>query len=121
MMNVLTSRNNDNVKKAVKLRTDRDERTETGLFFIEGVRLCRDAVQSGIGVVSLFVTERAMGKYETEIKEISDAARESFLITEEISEKLSDTKSPQGVFCICKTLDKNRNIDKINYNGIYAA
>ncbi|MCD7774812.1 MAG: RNA methyltransferase, partial [Clostridiales bacterium] len=48
-------------------------------------------------------------------------ARESFLITEEISEKLYDKKSPQGVFCICKTLDKNLNIYKINYNGIYAA
>lgn len=48
-------------------------------------------------------------------------AERSFLVSEEVSEKLSDTKNPQGVFCICKMLDKNTNIGKIKYNGKYIA
>lgn len=50
-----------------------------------------------------------------------DSAERSFVISEDVAEKLSDTKNNQGVFCICKMLDKNSNIGKIKYNGKYIA
>ncbi len=50
-----------------------------------------------------------------------DAAERTFIVSEEVAEKLGDTKNPQGVFCICKMLDKNTNIGKIKYNGKYIA
>ncbi len=43
------------------------------------------------------------------------------MISEEVAEKLSDTKNNQGIFCICKMLDKKTNIGKIKYNGKYVA
>ena len=43
------------------------------------------------------------------------------MISEEVAEKLSDTKNNQGIFCICKMLDKKTNIGKIKYNGKYIA
>ena len=37
-MKVITSRNNERIKDVVRLR-DRKARTESGLFFIEGIQL----------------------------------------------------------------------------------
>ncbi len=121
MLNVITSRNNENIKWAVKLRSDKEERRKTNMFFLEGVRLCSDAAMTDILIVAVFVTERAKEKYSNEMNILLAKAEKQFLVTEEIADKLSDTKSPQGVFCICKTLDKECNIDKIKYNGFYVA
>ena len=117
----LTSRNNEKIKNAVKLCNDSSERKRTGCFFLEGLRLCCDAALNGHIAETVFVTENALANHGDELEVLIDSAKESFIITDEISLKLSDTKNPQGVFCICKTLDKSDNIDKIKYNGIYIA
>lgn len=117
----ITSRNNDRIKQAVKLCSDSSERRRTGTFFLEGLRLCCDAAINGHKAESVFVTAKALTEHSEELTVLLDSCRESFVITEEISLKLSDTKNPQGVFCICKTLDKSNYIDKINYNGMYIA
>lgn len=117
----ITSRNNDRIKQAVKLCSDSSERRKTGTFFLEGLRLCCDAAINGHVAETVFVTEKALAEHGRELSVLLDSCKECFVITEEISLKLSDTKNPQGVFCICKTLDKNNNIDKINYNGMYIA
>lgn len=117
----ITSRNNERIKNAVKLRNDASERHETGLFFLEGLRLCRDAAVNGVGIIAVFVTEKALSAYADSLSELLHSCHENFIITEEISLKLSDTKNPQGVFCICKTIDKTYNTDKINYKGMYIA
>lgn len=117
----ITSRNNDRIKQAVKLCSDSSERRKTGTFFLEGLRLCCDAAINGHVAETVFVTEKALAEHGRELSVLLDSCKECFVITEEISLKLSDTKNPQGVFCVCKTLDKNNNIDKINYNGMYIA
>ncbi len=91
------------------------------MFFLEGLRLCCDAAENGIKPESVFVTESALEKHSDELGVLLAAGKENFIITDEISDKLSDTKSSQGIFCVCKTLDKFSNIDKINNNGIYIA
>ncbi|MBR0535743.1 MAG: RNA methyltransferase [Clostridia bacterium] len=53
--------------------------------------------------------------------EIEKSANKSYLVTEEIADKLSDTTNNQGVFCVCEMLDKKLNIGKIKYNGKYIA
>lgn len=117
----ITSRNNDKIKQAVKLCTDSSYRRKTNSFFLEGLRLCCDAAINGHIAETVFVTEKALTEHGDEIKILLSSCKESFVITEEISLKLSDTKNPQGVFCICKILDKSIYIDKINYNGMYIA
>ena len=117
----ITSKNNDRVKFAVKLREKDSFRKSEGLFFIEGARLCADAALSGVAIKELYVTENAAEKYSEYISAVEDSVERSFLISDEVAEKLGDTKNPQGVFCVCKTLDKNTNIGKIKYNGKYIA
>ena len=117
----ITSRNNEKIKNAAKLGAESSYRRKTGMFFLEGLRLCCDAAENGIKPESVFVTESALEKHSDELGVLLAAGKENFIITDEISDKLSDTKSTQGVFCVCKTLDKFSNIDKINNNGIYIA
>lgn len=69
----------------------------------------------------LFVTESALEKYFEYVSVVQNVALRTFIVSEEAAQKLGDTKSPQGVFCICKMLDKNTNIGKIKYNGKYVA
>ena len=109
------------MKYAVKLREKDSFRKSEGLFFIEGARLCADAALSSVKIKELYVTESATLKYSEYVRLAENVAERSFLVSEEVSEKLSDTKNPQGVFCICKMLDKNTNIGKIKYNGKYIA
>lgn len=109
------------MKYAVKLREKDSFRKLEGLFFIEGARLCADAALSSVKIKELYVTESATLKYSEYVRLAENVAERSFLVSEEVAEKLSDTKNPQGVFCICKMLDKNTNIGKIKYNGKYIA
>lgn len=115
MQTVITAKNNDKIKEAVRLRDSAKARREEGLFFLEGARLCADAAVS-TAVVRLFYTEKAAEKYENEILFLQEKAEDICLVSEDISSKLSDTFSPQGIFCVCKTIDKKHYIDKI-YNS----
>ncbi len=109
------------MKYAVKLRDKDSFRRQEGLFIIEGARLCYDAALSGIDIKELFVTENALNKYNSYVRSVEEKAERSFLVSEAVSQKLSDTKNSQGVFCIVKMLDKKTNIGKIKYNGKYIA
>ncbi len=120
-MEKITSKSNDKIKFAVKLREKYSFRKENGLFFIEGARLCYDAAISGIQVKELFVTENAKEKYNEYVDYIEERAETSCLVSSDVAQKLCDTSTPQGVFCVCKVLDKNTNIGKIKYNGKYIA
>ncbi len=62
-----------------------------------------------------------MEKYSEYLSSVENAAERCYVISEEVAEKLSDTKNNQGIFCVCKMLDKNTNIGKIKYNGKYIA
>ncbi len=120
-MECITSKTNDKIKFAVKLREKYNFRKENGLFFIEGARLCYDAALSGVEVKELFVTETANEKYSEYVSYIQEKAEKSYIISKDVAQKLCDTSTPQGVFCVCKVLDKNTNIGKIKYNGKYVA
>ncbi|MDR1630809.1 MAG: RNA methyltransferase [Oscillospiraceae bacterium] len=116
-MEKITSRNNEKIKAAVKLVASAEERRAQGLFVLEGARLCKDAFLSGVSMKTIFVTPDALKKYAAELDFLSGINAECFEITNEVAGKISDAATPQGIFCVCKTLDKKSNIDKIKHNG----
>lgn len=97
----LDSVSNEKIKQAVKLRESAKYRRESGRFFLEGLRLCRDAAESEVQIFSLFFTEEAYEKYTRDIDFIGSKAESSFMISPACRDKLSDTKTSQGVFLIC--------------------
>lgn len=98
---VLTSRDNPQLKHAAKLAASSRSRKEDGLFVVEGVRLCMDALRSGLSVASLFYTPAAKERYPEAVGELSAAAGEVYETAPAAFSKISDTATPQGVLCLC--------------------
>lgn len=120
-MNMITSRDNPNIKEIIKLQKSAKQRRDAGLFTVEGVRLCRDAALSGAKINKLVYTKQAMEKYSDDFKLISDSGCEKIEVSGDIFLKISDTKSPQGLLCVISMLDKSILVDKIENTGRYVA
>ena len=101
MMQKIESVQNETVKRACKLAVSAKFRQAEKAFFLEGARLCCDAAMSGAAVLQCFVTEDALRKESDRLTLLLDRAAQSSLITDAVAQKLSQTMSPQGVFCVC--------------------
>lgn len=99
-MEIISSRKNKNVGFMRQLLRERSERKKSGLFAAEGDHLCGELAQlSAFGEVSLFLyTEKAADKYSDTVKKLCAVCRDSFCISDELGEYISDTKSSQGLF-----------------------
>lgn len=117
----VTSKENVNIKRAVKLRSSAKERRKSGLFLAEGLRICMDAARSGAEIQILFVTEKAMQKHSEEFAVLDEKAQNTICVSESIFALMSDTQSPQGFLSVIKTLDKTNEFDTIKCNGKYLA
>lgn len=110
-MEIISSRTNETVKAAAALK-ETGERKKTGLFLLEGARLCCDAALNSVTVEKLFITERAAEKYPREFEAVKNKALKSYFITEHIAEKLSDTKNSQQFFAVCRDTKPSPVIEK---------
>lgn len=118
-MENITSKNNEKIKYAVALRDSASQRRKNGKFFVEGARLCEDAATNGGDILQFFFTEKAKEKFAGFFEKILPVSKEVYLISEEVSRKLSDTQSPQGMFCVCRIQGSRKDGDKINPDGKY--
>jgi len=109
-MEKITGKNNSLIKDVKKLLSSPKERRQQCLFVLEGARLVFDVLHSFYEVKYFLITESALNKYEEQAKRLMDISENSFLISQEISEKISDTQSSQGVFAVCKMKNKKEEI-----------
>ncbi len=120
-MLILTSKDNGNIKNAVKLRKSAKFRRECKMFIAEGLRVCYDAMLSNAVIDTLFVTEKAMNKHNNEFLKISEYSEKSFVVSPELFSLISDTDNPQGFLCVIKALDKTNQFDTIKNSGKFLA
>ncbi len=106
-MELISSVSNEKIKFAVKIATSSKHRKENNMFFLEGLRLCCDASLTGVKIVQCFVSEAMYEKNKIEIDSLFASSKRSYLVTSPVSNKLSLTKSTQGVFCLCQYLTNN--------------
>lgn len=99
---VITAKNNPKIKEVKALLTSSKDRKNSGLFVLEGVRLCCDAVKSGCEIVSVFCTEICAEKYADSINELKSASSDFYFVSEDVLKNISDTVTPQGVVCTVK-------------------
>lgn len=109
-MESLTSKTNEKIRSAVSVRDSSRARRESGMFFLEGARLCSDAAENGIKIFRTFLSRSALKKYGERCESIISASEEVYEISEEVAAKLSDTQNPQGIFCICRTKKSAENV-----------
>lgn len=118
-MKFIKSRDNASIKHIHKLVKQRKYRTKCGQFVAEGLRTCQDILISQLNVDIFLCSERFYTRNLDLCSRLESVSEESIVVPDSIFSVLSDTKTPQGVLLVVKTLDKNNDIDKIDYNGKY--
>lgn len=96
---LISAYTNEKIKEYRKLLASRKARRESGLFPLEGLRLCADAAVSGFPIETLFLTEAAEEKGGERLERLLKAACRIYTVSSAVAEKMADTVSPQGVFC----------------------
>ncbi len=99
---VINAKNNPKIKEVKSLLTSSKDRRNSGLFVVEGVRLCCDALISGCEIESVFCTENCAEKYGEEISALRNGCKSFYTVSNEVLKAISDTVTPQGVVCTVK-------------------
>lgn len=118
---ILSSRDNPLIRQVRELLGSAKARRESGLFAIEGARLCADAARSGAVITALLYTRRAAEIYRDYWEPVAGAAARRFEISEPLMKYAADTASPQGMLCVCTRLDNRRGLDTIEPHARYLA
>ena len=106
----ITSRNNDYIKEIVKL-SDRKHRENVGKFCFEGRKLFEEALKEGLPLEAVLITDARLSEFENKSYPFRVIS-----VSDEVYDKISYEKSPEGIFCVSKALDK-LHILYIIYNG----
>lgn len=93
---VITSRDNPNVKRIAKL-TKRDNARSEGVIYLEGTRLCEEALSSGQTPIEVIVSEDRINW----AKEFTPGI-EPLVLNKDVFKKISQTVNPQGVALVIK-------------------
>ena len=115
----ITSRENSLIKLVSFLQTSAKKRRENGLFVLEGLRICLDALDNSIRFDKLIVSKTALLKHGDTVRLFAENSDECFEIPDSLFTKISDTKSPQGIIAVCKIIE--RKSSEINPRGKYVA
>ena len=116
-MQLITSKDNPNIKLFRKLTESKKCRRETGMFTLEGIRLISDAVKENAELHSVFVTESFLEKQGEALNFPSGVSL--FVIPDELGKSISDTSSAQGVLAVCKAIEKPHFSQIIKRGGKY--
>ena len=113
---IITSRNNQFVKWASSL-SEKKNRKESGYFLAEGVKLTKEALETGLPVDYLIVSENKRTSVLSTVSEFAEAEKyektKFVTVSEGVFEKISTEKAPQGVISVIKHLDFFRDMDII--------
>ena len=117
-MEIITSRQNPQILHAVRLQ-DRKHRQREKLFCFDGIKLCMEALMSDVEIVRIFLrastAESVIARIEKELPPAAFSSHTALVMLEDaVFEKISIEKSPEGVICVAKYIDKCHKIVTIN-------
>ena len=96
----ITSKENSLIKLVCALQSSAKQRKENGLFVLEGLRICEDALLNGIQFDKLIVSESAYKKFQNDLEKFAENSKECYIITDSLFKKISDTTTPQGIIVL---------------------
>lgn len=96
----ITSRDNSLLRKARAVRDGKDE----DLIFVEGLRLCEEAVRSQVEIYAVVVSEELASKdrVKAKIDEITSNSPRTGFVSEKLLASISFTKTPQGIVLLAQ-------------------
>ncbi len=117
----ITSKDNSNIKLCQKILSSKKERNEHNLFFLEGMRIFEDALIEKLEIEKVFVTKSFTEKFTEFYNEILYKLDNNiiFEISDELGQKLSDTKAPQGIFALVKKIERKFTPEHIKKTNKY--
>lgn len=96
---MITSFSNKSVREIVQLNQKARARNKAGLFVVEGVKMFQEAPEERI--VRVYIAQRAeRGLREAYEKKLDKVHWE--VVADEVFDRMSDTKTPQGVLTLVK-------------------
>ena len=118
---IIRSRQNKNIVELCKL-TDRKAREATRTFRFDGIKLLEEAIKNDVEICAVFLSvsaqERMLDFLHTRFgTSYEDRIERCFLVSDDIFEKISEEKSPEGVITIAKYIDKLQKNATI-YNSV---
>ena len=119
---IIRSRQNKNIVELCKL-TDRKAREATKTFRFDGIKLLEEAIKNDVEICAVFLScaaqERVLDFLHTRFGEAYENKIEKcFVVSDDIFEKISEEKSPEGVITIAKYIDKLQKNATI-YNSVH--
>lgn len=121
-MDMITSTSNPQIKLIRKLK-DRKYRTESNHFFLEGVRIVIEALESGQWITQLIVSRDLLGS-EKAVEVVEEAASKGVPLLEvskEVFESISSKDGPQGLAALAQQKWIDLDINSQPTNGIWIA
>ena len=99
----ITSRDNSLLRRA---RAVRDERIDE-LIFVEGLRLCEEALSSGLNIEAVIYSEKIARKDRAAqlIDQLNQTAKTSAVVSEKLLASIAYTKTPQGIVVLATRPD----------------
>src|SRR5262245_40375263 len=96
----ITSRDNSLLRQ---VRAVRDGKIEEQIF-VEGLRLCEEALRSRLEIEAVVVSEELLRKERAAggIQELSQASKRFASVSEKLLESVSFTKTPQGIIVLAQ-------------------
>jgi RNA methyltransferase, TrmH family len=96
----ITSRKNPLAQRARAVRDGRERES----VFIEGVRLCEEALRAGVRFDSVLYTRALTGdeRGASLLESLRGVCHDTHAVSEDVLESVSDTKTPQGVVALAR-------------------
>ena len=107
---IIRSRQNKNVVELCKL-SDRRAREKAHEFRFDGIKLLDEALKNGVALRAVFlraseVDEIVENLQKKHTKEVFDKIGRILVLADEIFDRISEEKSPEGVISVAKYIDK---------------
>ena len=113
----IISRQNPYILYVCKL-ADKKHRHKEKKLRLDGIKLFAEAVSAGVEIECAFIAEGAKDKIFTKLGDFLTNATASGcdikIVSDGVFEKISEEKSPEGIICIAKYIDKFHKIATIN-------
>lgn len=108
----ITAKQNKRILRLHKLLSKTGFRREEGLSAAPGIKLFRELTAEKTELSEIYVTDRCLPAVKEELRGYEDKV---FIITDEIAAKLSDQKTPEGIFCIFQRPVTGKEIKRGRY------
>ena len=96
--------------------SEKKHRENEKKFRFDGIKLLDEAVRCGVELESVLVTRDALKKVSGLLEKINNKTSIK-LLSDGVFSKISEEKSPEGVICVAKHIDKIHKIVKIKDEG----